>query len=155
MRTLARQFLVAFLVAWLPFCCCQVRAAAAVVAHAGHAGAATTDGCCDEPVREGCCAPARCCDAAPDGAGQGHDRAPARADCCVTCKERALPSTPPAIDVDTFGIVDFAAEAVLAIDDDDSACGRGSRSGPAARDTGPPGSPGGRATLALHSVLVI
>jgi hypothetical protein len=156
MRTLARQFLVAFLAAWLPFCCCQVRAAAAVVAHAGHRMAETdVPSCCQERTSDDCCAPAGCCDAAPDADRHDHEgKAPAKGDCCVSCKERALPAAAPTIDVDTVGTVDFVAQAVLATD---ALPVRGACAvpGAAAHDTGPPGAPGGRTALAMHSVLVI
>lgn len=156
MRTIARQFLVAFLAAWLPFCCCQVRAAAAVVAHAGHrATDAEPRPCCREEATDDCCTPAGCCDAAPDAGRHDHDgKAPAKGDCCVSCKERALPATAPAIDVDTVGTVDFVAQAVCALPKPavHAAC---AAPGTAAHDTGPPGSPGGRMALAMHSVLVI
>lgn len=148
MWTIARQFLVAFLAAWLPFCCCQVRAAAAAVAHAAHHDdVETVRACCaDEQVDGGCCS---------RGGEAEHDgRAPSKADCCVACKERALPSAPPAIDVDTVGTIDFIATAVLAVAGEPAAdaC---PWPGAFARDTGPPGAPDGRTTLALHSVLVI
>lgn len=156
MRTLARQFLVAFLAAWLPFCCCQVRAAAAVVAHAGHRAAdAEPRPCCADEAADDCGSPIGCCNAAPGADRHDHDgKAPAKGDCCVSCKERALPAAAPTIDVDTVGTFDFVAQAVCALPPLPvrAAC---AAPGAAAHDTGPPGSPGGRAALAMHSVLVI
>jgi hypothetical protein len=152
MRTFARQLLVAFLVAWLPFCCCQVRAAAVAVAHAGHASGAAAatkavPACCRDDAgddADACCAPD-----APVG-----DTAPVKTDCCTSCKERVLPPAAPALDVDTVGTIDFVATAVLAVPEPvlpASAC----RAPGLRADTGPPAPPGARLALALHSVLVI
>ena len=156
MRSRPGQFLAAFLALWMPFCCCQVRAAAAAVAHVAHVAgiAAANDhrpACCreassgggsDADGHDGCC----------DEQGGDDHGAPAKGSCCVSCKERLLP---PAVQGDLLPAmsIDFVATAVLA---DGWAAQAGAVACPEARaDRGPPPTPGGRAALALHSVLVI
>ena len=153
MRSRTGQFLAAFLACWMPFCCCQVRAAAMAVAHVAHADDGDRDhrpACCRAQSAEPACDAERhdgCCDEA------GGDRgAPAKGTCCVSCKDRSLP---PAVQGDLLPAisVDFVATAVLA----DGWAAQADAGAPEAgrHDRGPPPLPGGRAALALHSVLVI
>ena len=149
MHARARQLLVAFLVCWMPFCCCQVKAAAAAVAHASHSAS--------EDRRPPCCrardqarhdAPAGTDDCCQDG---GADRTAPKGSCCVACKERSLP---PSLDGTAVPAptVDAIATAMLA---DGWTAAPGTVACLAhADDTGPP-PPGGRAALALHSLLLI
>ena len=145
--------MIALLAVQLPLCCCEVRAAVAVLAHAGHGAddSDEADDCCAKAGKRDCCAPASdSVDA--DDAADGH--APAQGDCCLTCKDRAAPTIAPSIDVDTLHTLNFVASAVLAtvVPGDDA----GLRApAPSHRDTGPPGAPGGRLALLLHSTLVI
>lgn len=148
MRTLARQLLAACLAIQLPFCCCDVRAAMAAVAHAGHAWVekASEHGCCDGP------APVDCCSKGETDPDQ-HGRAPVDGDCCTGCKDRAA-STPAAVpDIDVICSLNFVVSGVVCIADANAVVHPGVPL--AAFDTGPPWRPGGRATLALLSVLVI
>ena len=149
MQTFLRRALFAFLAAWMPFCCCQVRAAVQIVAHAQHA----TADCADEAQDEGCCcevdtavgADSGCCDS----------EQPVRdGDCCATCKDRVGPVAPAVELPDLSPQIDAVATALLA----DAARAVASTPIVAARaplDTGPPWRPHGRATLALHATLLI
>jgi len=144
--------MIALLAVQLPLCCCEVRAAMASLAHASHAGqTAPVDDCCTKAGKNDCCKPA-------SEAGDADDRrdthAPAQGDCCITCKDRAAPAIASSIDLDSLHTFNFVASTVLATAAYDVDSGiRAAAS--AERDTGPPAAPGGRATLALHSTLVI
>ena len=142
MQTLLRRALFAFLAAWMPFCCCQVRAAARAIAHAPHVEASERC-CCDEPAAEE--ADAGCC---------GHERPTGEPECCTTCKDRVGPVA-PAIEVpDLSPQLDAVSTALLA--DAERACATGTVPGEASLlDTGPPWRPHGRAALALHATLLI
>lgn len=153
MRTRANQLLVAFLVIWLPFCCCQARAAAQVLAHAAlqseteRAGAATR-----QSPRHSCCSDEKsterpsCCDTS---------KVPAKDSCsnCITCKERVLPAAMPEINHDSIGAIDMVAMLTAPIGVTVELRTR-THAG-AAYDTGPPTRPAGRIALALHSRLVV
>ena len=157
MRFRPGQLLAAFLALWMPFCCCQVRAAAAAVAHVAHPAATGEDhrpACCREkaPGKASGKTPDAerhdgCCDESGDEQG-----APSKGACCVSCKDRSLPPTAHA-DLLPALSVDFVATAVLA----QWWAARAESVGPDVRrsDRGPPPSPGGRTALAMHSVLVI
>ena len=144
--------MIALLAVQLPLCCCEVRAAVASLAHASHSAGETEPGddCCAKAGKNDCCKPAS--DAGDDDQDDTH--APAQGDCCITCKDRAAPTIAPSIDLDSLQTFNFVASTVLAT----AACDLDSgirAAASAERDTGPPAAPGGRATLALHSTLVI
>jgi|LauGreDrversion4_2_1035121.scaffolds.fasta_scaffold15201_2 hypothetical protein len=159
MRLVAHRFLVAFLSAWLPFCCCQVRGAAQAVVHLSHetetaqgddccSRGAAKDACCDGDADEGAC-----CDSA---AGEdSSDRAPAtKGNCCIACKVRALPPVAPdSVDLVASATVDFVATALLPSPDAGAHASSPSSACPDA--TGPPPRPAGRDALSAHSILVI
>ena len=145
--------MIALLAVQLPLCCCEVRAAMASLSHASHAAGETesVDDCCAKAGKNDCCKPAS---EAGDADDQGDTHGPAQGDCCITCKDRAAPTIASSIDVDFSHTFNFVASTVLA----SAACDvdSGIRAAASAeRDTGPPAAPGGRATLALHSTLVI
>ena len=159
MRLAAHRFLVAFLSAWLPFCCCQVRGAAQALAHLSHEAGATDAGeCCSRGTAEvACCdrdpGPDPCC--GPDGGAEPSHGAPAtKGTCCIACKVRALPpAAPGAMDLVAPAMVDFVATALLP---DFAEREQAARLSPATPDaTGPPPRPAGRTALASHSILVI
>lgn len=154
MRMQAQRVLVAFLVFWLPFCCCQARVAAHALVHLSHAEDAE---CCgsghDEPS---CCDSSEsddhgdCCGGSQERDGQERTKG----SCCVACKERALPpSGPNAIDEVSASTVDFVATALLA--DATTSCTEGRAPSGTQRERGPPPRPCGRQALRFHSVLVI
>lgn len=159
MRLVAHRFLVAFLSAWLPFCCCQVRGAAQAVAHLSHEGGATVaDDCCSRATADdGCCDgdtdAAACCDCG-EGDDSAHRTPATKGTCCIACKVRALPpAAPGAIDLVAPSTVDFVATALLP---DFAADPHATCHAPACPDaTGPPPRPAGRTALATHSILVI
>jgi hypothetical protein len=169
MHSRLHQFLATFMALWMPFCCCQVRAAAAAVVHAGQ-GTSVSEQAEDSKLPPCCRAKAArgkpqavsahpatssCCD--EDGAAQdtakdnGHGKS--KGSCCTSCKERVLPPAPVTIDHDAVGTIDFVATAVLA--EGTLGLARPAAAPLARRDTGPPRAPAGRQALALHSTLVI
>ena len=173
MRSRLHQFLATFMAFWMPFCCCQVRAAAAAVAHAGQ-GTSVSEQADDSNLPPCCRAKAAhgkaqavsahhvtssCCneddtakDAAQDTAKDtAHGKS--KGSCCTSCKERVLPPAPVTIDHDAVGTIDFVATAVLA--EGTLGLARPAAAPLARRDTGPPRAPAGRVALALHSTLVI
>ncbi len=149
MQTFLRRALFAFLAAWMPFCCCQVRAAVQIVAHAQHA----TADCADEAQADDCCCEVDAAAEADSGCCGGEQ--PVRdGDCCATCKDRVGPVAPAVELPDLSPQIDAVATALLA----DAARTVASTPIAAARaplDTGPPWRPHGRATLALHATLLI
>ena len=170
MRPRLHQFLATFMAFWMPFCCCQVRAAAAAVAHAGQG--TTACGRADDSNLPPCCrakaahakaqaaanhhaTSGSCCDDddAAEGNAKNTGHGKSKGSCCNSCKERVLPPAPATIDHDAVGTIDFVATAVLA----DGTLGlvRPAAAPLARRDTGPPRAPAGRQALALHSTLVI
>ena len=145
MNRLARQILLLFMAAWMPFCCCQARALAQMIAHAPHgasAGCCTGEApsCCRESTEDDCC-------------GGGDEDPPAdHGNCCPTCKDRVAPAAAPdtidhAPKLDALGTMLLAEFADAAQGDAHTAS--------AERDTGPPPRPSGRDALSLHSILVI
>lgn len=149
MQPFLRRALFAFLAAWMPFCCCHVRAAVQIVAQRHHEAAA----CADE-ARHGHC----CCD---DGESSDpvsdccDSEQPVRdGDCCATCKDRVGPVAPAVELPDLSPQLDAVATALLA----DAVRVVASTPTVGARaplDTGPPWRPHGRAALALHATLLI
>jgi hypothetical protein len=152
----AHRLLAAFLALWLPFCCCQARAAARTVVHAMHGDpqAAACDpgelpSCCrGEPERD-----AGCCDDAAPGSGG----APVQPDPCEDCaacgavKAKAVAPDAPTVEHDSVGTKDVALCTPPASD-------AGPVPSAGARwphANAPPWRPGGRTALALHARLVI
>lgn len=159
MPTRAHQAIAALLALWMPFCCCQVRAAAHAVAHvaAGDRGSAAhgAHGCCDGAPRT-----AACCDAASDGNDGGccdpdqggtSDRTPG-ADCCTSCKERTPP--PPAPSIDHADAIGVDLPPTVGQPGPAPAAEGHERTAAHGHDTGPPPRPAGREALALHSILL-
>ncbi|MFO0963621.1 MAG: hypothetical protein U0625_12065 [Phycisphaerales bacterium] len=162
------QLLATLLACWLPFCCCQARAAADALAHAvcpaeagthASAGAAerTLPPCCRARAAERASHALDASHAAPsccDRGGTDGKKAPAGScSSCAGCKERGLPGTTPTIDHDSIGTLDVAV-LVLALDA--ALPARIATAVPGMRcDTGPPTPQPGRLLLALHSQLVI
>lgn len=149
MQTFLRRALFAFLAAWMPFCCCQVRAAVQIVAHAQHATAV----CADEARDDRCCCDE---DTAADPVSDccGSEQPVRDGDCCATCKDRVGPVAPTVEIPDLSPQLDAVATALLAdtVRVVASTLTVGAR---APLDTGPPWRPHGRATLALHATLLI
>lgn len=153
----AHRLLAALMALWLPFCCCQARAAARTVAHAMHAGGEAVACVDDVPA---CCraeiAPdADCCGNGERGADDADtSSAPAPCDDCAACgslKAKAAAPAVPGVEHDSVGVPDAALSAVPASDE---AVATGARaSWPRAH--APPWKPGGRSALALHARLVI
>lgn len=153
----AHRLLAALMALWLPFCCCQARAAARTVVHAMHAGDATAACEVDVPA---CCraerAPAaECCGNADAGVHEA-DAPPAQAPCddCAACgslKAKAAAPGVPDVEHDSVGAPDLALCAVPAADA--QATPGTHASWPSAH--APPWKPGGRSALALHARLVI
>ena len=149
MRLFLRRILFTFLAAWMPFCCCQVRAAVQIVAHVQHAEAA----CAEAAQDDHCC----CEDRAAEDAGPGccDSEQPVRdGDCCATCKDRVGPVAPAVELPDLSPQVDAVATALLA-DAERTVTSVTIVAARAPLDTGPPWRPYGRATLALHATLLI
>ena len=149
MQSFLRRVLFAFLAAWMPFCCCQVRAAVQIVARAQHSDAV----CADESQDDHCCCADESASAADSGCC-GSERPVRDGDCCATCKDRVGPVAPAIELPDLSPQIDAVATALLA----DAARAVASTPIAAARaplDTGPPWRPHGRATLALHATLLI
>lgn len=167
MRTIARQAILLFLAAWMPFCCCQARAVAQAIAAAqrpdrveapgagccGAGRAAQVPACCraDREAAPACCesvdadAPARCCG--------GEDGAPAdHGNCCSACKDRVAPPAPADALHDA---AELNALATMLLAEHAEAVRAARHAAPAAPDTGPPPRPAGRAALERHSILVI
>ncbi len=167
MRTIARQAILLFLAAWMPFCCCQARAVAQAIASAqgpdrvetlgaGCCGAVRSESvpaCCraDREAAPACCdsvdtdAPARCCG--------GEDGAPAdHGNCCSACKDRVAPPAPADALHDA---AELNALATMLLAEHAAVTRAGGHAAPAAPDTGPPPRPAGRAALERHSILVI
>ena len=169
MRTIARQAILLFLAAWMPFCCCQARAVAQAIAAAqrpdrveapgagccGAGPAAPVPACCrtDRETTPACCqtvdadtdAPARCCG--------GEDGAPAdHGNCCSACKDRVAPPAPADALHDA---AELNALATMLLAEHAEAVRAAGHAAPAAPDTGPPPRPAGRAALERHSILVI
>ncbi len=151
----AHRLLAAFMALWLPFCCCQARAAARTLVHAVHDGDAAAP--CRVDDLPPCCRAAQepagdCCDEGP-----GPDRSPAApapcSDCaaCGALKAKAAAPEVPEIEHDSVGVVDAALLAVPQTDEPGARADAASR--PCAN--APPWKPGGRAALALHATLVI
>lgn len=160
MPNLAHRILAAFMVLWMPFCCCQVRAAAHAAAHAA-AGNPTAAWHADAP----CCTGAACCGAdesageepaasccAPDP-GRGQEPAKGK-DCCTSCKERVPPPAGAVLlPTDSHGTdLPPCQGHVLATT---AADGPAFRVDSSHGDAGPPAKPSGRDALARHSVLLI
>lgn len=153
----AHRLLAAFLALWLPFCCCQARAAARTVVHAMHGGDATA-ACVDE--LPACCraeaAPADGCCGIGDADVHDGDAPPAPAPCedCAACgslKAKAAAPGVPGVEHDSVGVPDVALCTLPASE---------ARATPGAhaswpRSHAPPWKPGGRSALALHARLVI
>lgn len=142
MQTFLRRALFAFLAAWMPFCCCQVRAAARSIAHAPHAEAVERC-CCEEAAADE--ADAGCC---------GTERPAGDTECCATCKDRVGPVAPAVEVPDLSPQLDVVSTALLA--DAERASEASSTVGATPLlDTGPPPRPHGRTALALHATLLI
>lgn len=153
----AHRLLAALMALWLPFCCCQARAAARTVVHAMHAGGAAA--ACDAEVPACCRAePAPVADCCGNGKQDADDAdtssAPAPCKDCAACgslKSKAAAPAVPGVEHDSVGVPDAALRAVPA---SDLAVATGARtSWPRAH--APPWKPGGRSALALHARLVI
>lgn len=157
----AHRILAAFMVLWMPFCCCQVRAAAHVAAHVAVGHAASTG-----EVGGSCCAATDCCGnefaehpgEAVDGCCTPHEgspHAPAKgADCCTTCKERVPPPAAPSLlPADTVGaeLPPWQEAPVVAAASDVPPRHARVLQG----DAGPPPRPAGRDALTLNAVLLI
>ena len=150
------RLLAAFMALWLPFCCCQARAAARTLVHAVHGGDAAA--ACGDDALPPCCRAAQepaegCCG---DGTGPS-DRSPAEpapcSDCaaCGVLKAKATAPEAPAIEHDSIGVADAALLAVPAPEAPSARADAASWP----RANAPPWKPGGRAALALHATLVI
>lgn len=102
--------LIAFLAAWMPFCCCQARAAVHALVHsaldpasgAAHhccSAAPEADECADERCADAdecgeaddCAGSAACCSPGAAGADHAHKPAKAPQHGCGSCKDRVLP----------------------------------------------------------------
>lgn len=150
-----RQLLITLMALWMPFCCCQVRAAASVVMavtqqesspQSGETPALRHASCCDgndEALESSTSDKATC---------SGKPAKPHKV-CCISCKERVLSSSSISIDHDAIGSIDFVGVAVRAIALSMPLAPRTSPS--VSYDTGPPRAPSGREALALHSLLLI
>jgi hypothetical protein len=130
------------LAAWLPFCCCQARAAMnAVVAHSAHSAHSTG-------ANEGCC----CSEEPATDASESKDPCPDKSGgCCTSCKDRVLPSAtsvPPADEIGTDWVACAFALHVhsTAADAYSDGC---------AHSTGPPGVRSGRLILQQSGVLLV
>ncbi|MBL9141982.1 MAG: hypothetical protein JNK53_08970 [Phycisphaerae bacterium] len=150
--------IIAFLLAvWLPFCCCQVRSAAMALAHetigeAPHAerSNAGVPPCCR--AREAASGACTASESDPSTSAPT-DSDPAPGPCCVSCKDRVLPSEIPVPPADTIG-ADLLLAAFIVT---------GTLEAPAVLTpaleaqhcTGPPGAPSGRRVLALACILLV
>lgn len=153
--------LVAFLAAWMPFCCCQARAAVHAMVHSTLDGVAPAPhACCqdegtaadessDESSDDTCVD--RCC-----GADSSHDKAhkPAKApqQGCGTCKDRVLPggsfNLEPAGDDSQWLVFALHVSSAWA------ACETAPVRLPICR-TGPPGVQSGREVLQQSGLLLV
>ncbi|MFO0783916.1 MAG: hypothetical protein U0636_09565 [Phycisphaerales bacterium] len=158
--------LVAFLAAWMPFCCCQARAAVHAMVHSTLDGVAPAPhACCqdegtaaDESSEDGCgsAEDEACVDRCCGGAASSHDTAhkPAKApqQGCGTCKDRVLPGgsfqLEPAGDDCQWLIFALQASGALAACEPAPAC-------PTICRTGPPGPQSGRDVLQQSGLLLV
>jgi hypothetical protein len=154
----AHRLLAAFLALWLPFCCCQARAAARTVVHAVHGEAQAT--ACDRSELPPCCrdegAPAgdSCCGGDEDDGPVGEPGGSAPCGDCAAClsvKVKAIAPDAPPVERDSIGTVDATLCALPA-----SEAAPAEASGQAwPHANAPPWRPGGRTALRLHARLVI
>lgn len=146
MQRISHTLVTLLLAAWLPFCCCQARAAM----HAVVAKAAQTSDEGDECCSHCCCSDKPATDDATSDAGE---RCPAdkSGGCCTSCKDRVLPASttvPPADEIGTDWIAcafTLHSDAPIVV---------ASSVGPG-HATGPPGVRAGRDILQQSSILLV